>query len=257
MGIFTGGSQVSNTSVFSWYQATGTVNNGIQGTWVVTVSTPTVYTINVWGGGTVSAANDGAAVANYIQLNPAFALTAINGFTTTGDVSIGGTASVNGNLGVTGSASIAGNLSVTGNITSTPAGFRATTPVTNVTVNNGSSATMLFGTEEVDTKNWYDPATGRFTPNVTGYYNVDWFIVTSANGTGELLATLNKNGTDIAWGTNVVNATAHWNGVGGSASMVYLNGTTDYLIVKLTNNSGSTATVYSGTLSYFSAYLIR
>jgi hypothetical protein len=86
---------------------------------------------------------------------------------------------------------------------------------------------------------------------------VDWFIVTSSNGTGELLATLNKNGTDIAWGTNVVNATAHWNGVGGSSSMVYLNGTTDYLIVKLTNNSGSTVTVYSGSLCYFSAYLIR
>ena len=45
--------------------------------------------------------------------------------------------------------------------------------------------------------------------------------------------------------------------MGGSAGMVYLNGTTDYIFVKLTNNSGSTATVYSGSLSYFSAYLIR
>jgi hypothetical protein len=139
----------------------------------------------------------------------------------------------------------------------TAMGFRATTPVTDVSVNNGASATMLFGTEEVDTNSCYNPATGRFTPNVAGYYSIDWFIVTSANGANELLVTLNKNGTDIAWGTNVVNATSHWNGVGGSAGMVYLNGTTDYIFVKLTNNSGSTATVYSGSLSYFSAYLIR
>jgi hypothetical protein len=138
-----------------------------------------------------------------------------------------------------------------------PVGFRATTPVTNVSVNNGASATMLFGTEEVDTNSVYNPATGRFTPNIAGYYSVDWFIVTSANGANELLVTLNKNGTDIAWSTNVTTATAHWNGVGGSAGMIYFNGTTDYILVKLTNNSGSTATVYSGSLSYFSAYLIR
>ena len=159
--------------------------------------------------------------------------------------------------GALGTQAVIKPLNPTIAVTANPVGFRATTPVTNLTVNNGASATMLFGTEEVDTNSAYDPATGRFTPNAAGYYSIDWFIVTSANGAAEILATLAKNGTDIAWGTNVVNATAHWNGVGGSAGMIYLNGTTDYINVKLTNNSGSTATVYSGSLSYFSAYLIR
>jgi hypothetical protein len=98
MGIFTGGSQVPNTSVFSWYQPSGTVNNGLQGTWVLTVTTPTVYTINAWGGGTVSAGSDGAAVANYIQINPTFSLTAINGLTTTGDVNVGGNLTSTGGI---------------------------------------------------------------------------------------------------------------------------------------------------------------
>jgi hypothetical protein len=98
MGIFTGGSQVPNTSVFSWYQASGTVNNGLQGTWVLTVTTPTVYTINAWGGGTVSAGSDGAAVANYIQINPTFSLTAISGLTTTGDVNVGGNLTATGGI---------------------------------------------------------------------------------------------------------------------------------------------------------------
>jgi hypothetical protein len=108
MGIFTGGSQVANTSVFSWYQASGTVNNGLQGTWVLTVTTPTVYTINAWGGGTVSAASDGAAVANYIQINPTFALNTLNtmqisgSLTTTGSItSLGGiTGQINATNGV-------------------------------------------------------------------------------------------------------------------------------------------------------------
>jgi hypothetical protein len=99
MGIFTGGSQVANTSVFNWYQASGTVNNGLQGTWVLTVTTPTVYTINAWGGGTVSAGTDGTAVANYIQINPTFALTAISGLTTTSDVNVGGNLNVTGTGG--------------------------------------------------------------------------------------------------------------------------------------------------------------
>jgi len=100
MGIFTGGSQVANTSVFNWYQGSGTaVNNGLQGTWVLTVTTPTVYTINAWGGGTVQAGSDGSAVANYIQLNPTFALTAISGLTTTSDVNVGGNLNVTGTGG--------------------------------------------------------------------------------------------------------------------------------------------------------------
>ena len=143
-------------------------------------------------------------------------------------------------------------------VTANPVGFRATTPVTNVSVNNGASATMLFGTEEVDTNSAYNPATGRFTPNAAGYYSIDWFIVTSANGAGELIASLYKNGVLVAWGTNQTTATAHWNGIGGSAGMIYLNGTTDYISITLTNNSGSTATILAASgLSYFSAYLIR
>jgi hypothetical protein len=90
MGIFTGGSQVANTSVFNWYQATGSVGLGMQGTWVLTVTTPTVYTINAWGGGQVQTANDGAGVANYIKLDSTFALNALDTMATTGNVSVGG-----------------------------------------------------------------------------------------------------------------------------------------------------------------------
>ena len=62
----------------------------------MTATTPTVYTINAWGGGTVSAGSDGAAVANYIQINPTFSLTAISGLTTTGNVNVGGNLNVTG-----------------------------------------------------------------------------------------------------------------------------------------------------------------
>jgi len=96
MGIFTGGSQVADTSAFSWYQASGSVNNGLNGTWVLTVTTPTVYTINVWGGGTVQAGSDGAAVANYIKIDSTFALNTLDTMSTTGNVTVGGNLNVTG-----------------------------------------------------------------------------------------------------------------------------------------------------------------
>ena len=166
-----------------------------------------------------------------------------------------GTATLRGGLGT---QAVIKPLNPTIVVAANPVGFRATTPVTNVSVNNGSTVTMLFGTEEVDTNSVYDPATGRFTPNAAGYYSIDWFIVTNANGAGELIASLYKNGVLVAWGTNQTTATAHWNGIGGSAGMIYLNGTTDYISIALTYNSGSTATILAASsLSYFSAYLIR
>lgn len=192
-----------------------------------------------------------------------------NGFITTGNITgtnlignvVATTVSATGNVtsAIVNANTIylGGNLLTINNAT-TPVGFRATTPVTNMSVNNGTQATMLYGTEEVDTNNAYDPATGEFTPDVAGYYAVTWYIVTTVNGANELLANLNKNGTLVAWGTNQTVATAHWNGIGGSASMIYLNGTTDNLSIALFNNSGSTATILASSgLSYFSAYLIR
>jgi hypothetical protein len=98
MGIFTGGAQVADTSVFSWYQASGSVNNGLNGTWVLTVTTPTVYTINAWGGGTVSAGSDGTAIANYIKIDSTFALNTLATMSVTGNVSVGGNLTVTGGI---------------------------------------------------------------------------------------------------------------------------------------------------------------
>jgi hypothetical protein len=191
MGIFTGGSQVANTSVFSWYQASGTVNNGLQGTWVLTVTTPTVYTINAWGGGTVSAGSDGAAVANYIQINPAFSLTAINGLATTGNVSIGGTASVNGNLGVTGSASIGGNLTV---------GTSGGNVLTKVT----GSWTVTPGTNNYS-----------FTVDINNTYNL-WVLANIPNGIIVYNATVSVSNSNVP----VIGVQYAWNYTGGGSPIL-------------------------------------
>jgi hypothetical protein len=126
MGIFTGGLQVANTSVFNWYQASGTVNNGLQGNWVLTVTTPTVYTINAWGGGTVSAGSDGTAVANYIQINPTFALNALD------------------------TMQISGSLTTTGSITSL-GGITGSIASTNGVISGSSQLTSSFDTRYLNT----------------------------------------------------------------------------------------------------------
>jgi hypothetical protein len=70
----------------------------MQGTWVLTVTTPTVYTINAWGGGVVQTAADGAGVANYIKLDSTFALNTLATISTTGNVSVGGNLTATGGI---------------------------------------------------------------------------------------------------------------------------------------------------------------
>ena len=233
---------------------TGTVTGNAQ------ANITSVGTLTSLNSGTISSSGNvtGANILTSGLISATGNITTANSFV--GNL-VGTTVSATGNVTSTtvnaNTIYLGGNLLTINNAT-TPVGFRATTPVTNVSVNNGSTVTMLFGTEEVDTNSAYNPATGRFTPNAAGYYSIDWFIVTSANGAGELIASLYKNGVLVAWGTNQTTATAHWNGIGGSAGMIYLNGTTDYISITLTNNSGSTATILAASgLSYFSAYLIR
>jgi hypothetical protein len=174
MGIFTGGSQVADTSAFSWYQVSGSVNNGLNGTWVLTVTTPTVYTINVWGGGTVSAGSDGSAVANYIQLNPTFALNALDTMSVTGNVTVGG------NLSTTGTVTANTAIITTGNITTINSGL----------LQNGNSNITITSNGNVSIQ-----AAGS---------NVELVVTsTGANVTGTLSATGNISGSNISATGNV------------------------------------------------------
>lgn len=75
-------------------------------------------------------------------------------------------------------------------------------------------------------QNYYDPITGRFTPKVAGYYQVQAYAYNSGSY-AYLWAGIYKNGSAL-----FVDTASNTTGYGTSlavAGVVYLNGTTDYL----------------------------
>lgn len=97
----------------------------------------------------------------------------------------------------------------------------------------------------------YNTSTGRFQPQVAGYYLIT-ASVSASSGSGYLNAYLRKNGGRITYGTSMpIGAVTN-----SSATMttVYLNGTTDYIDCFVYHNNGSNLDVPSGD---FSAVLVR
>ena len=87
----------------------------------------------------------------------------------------------------------------------------------------GTSTKLVFQTEEFDTDSCYDTSTSKFTPTVAGYYQINMCCANS--GGASLQLQIFKNGSSVKFGG--------YNGSTGGASsfssIVYMNGTTDYL----------------------------
>lgn len=91
----------------------------------------------------------------------------------------------------------------------------------------GNSATKVtFDTEEFDTNNNF--ASSRFTPTVAGYYQINAQLQPNNQYTGGWIG-LFKNGGAYRYG-NYINAGVSFGGFMVS-SIVYFNGTTDYIEV--------------------------
>lgn len=116
-----------------------------------------------------------------------------------------------------------------------------------ITVPTGLDTVTWFTTfsETFDTTSAFDTSTGRFTPTVAGYYQINARVSYSSNG---ITATyvgvvLGKNGDQYALSS--VGASADYPTISVS-DVVYLNGSTDYVQVGTKHNaSGSVVTVSS------------
>lgn len=120
----------------------------------------------------------------------------------------------------------------------------------------GTVGPILFNTKAFDTKNCYDVATGRFTPTVAGYYQIN-FGVGGDFQTPRLFALLFKNGVVESRGNDASYiSVSNGNSYGSCGScVVYLNGSTDYLTVMV--YTGASGDVNSTEQTYFSGFLIQ
>ena len=129
---------------------------------------------------------------------------------------------------------------------------------TTTTLTANTDVKVVFDTKLFDTNTNYSTANSRFTPTVAGYYQVSASIqVNYWNGT-ILTVEVYKNGSPYQYGN-----TAYPQTVGGVrsnvSSLVYLNGSTDYIeIYGYQYNAGSNNVVGTSTSgTYFSACLVR
>ena len=119
---------------------------------------------------------------------------------------------------------------------------------------SASTFTKLnFQTEEFDTNNNF--ASSRFTPTVAGYYQINGSVGCAASG-GSLLSYIYKNGSEYKSGSFITNSVL--GAVAGVSSLVYLNGSTDYVELYGYQSSAAPAnTIASGTFTYFNGSMVR
>jgi hypothetical protein len=135
-------------------------------------------------------------------------------------------------------------------------------PSASQTLSNSTATLVNFNTEIFDTNSNFDTSTYRFTPTVAGYYQVNSLVSVSNTSTlGTLaFASIYKNGSEYLRATQF--GLTAYNTVGTSvSSVIYLNGTTDYIniYIYIAATGGTTSTNAGGSpiLTSFSASLVR
>jgi microcystin-dependent protein len=102
---------------------------------------------------------------------------------------------------------------------------------------------------------WLNPATGRFTPTVAGYYQANAAVSVQSSG-WQVFGGILKNGTAIASSTQaILTGNGNWNTASVSSS-VYMNGSTDYLELGASVNGSAQPFACSSNLTTFSAALM-
>lgn len=136
----------------------------------------------------------------------------------------------------------------------------------NQSLSNATTTDIIFDQVNFDSDSWYNSTTGRFTPQVAGYYLISSAITTDVAGSNFTLCTasLYFNGTSTQVGSGRIHLLR---GVGdkdefgsGTSKIVYFNGSTDYSSITAYIASGGTRAVSGGTTyanSYFCGHLLR
>jgi hypothetical protein len=125
-------------------------------------------------------------------------------------------------------------------------------------ITSGSQQKVTFGSETFDTNSNF--ASSRFTPTVEGYYQLNATVrISGSSGTGEIMITIWKNGSEYARGTNESGTEqgAGWYSMQVS-DLAYANGSTDYFEIYIQQTSGGNRDTTAGSnISYFSGSMIR
>ena len=103
-------------------------------------------------------------------------------------------------------------------------------PNANQSFTSSTWTKVAFNSEEFDTNNNYDSTTNyRFTPTVAGYYQINAVVSISGTSMTQFICAIYKNNAEYKRGVQLTYASGVSNSAVNISSIVYLNGTTDYV----------------------------
>jgi hypothetical protein len=118
-------------------------------------------------------------------------------------------------------------------------------------LSSGVPTKVLYGVEEFDTNNNF--ASSRFTPTVAGYYQINAQSQPNDAYTGSWIA-IYKNGSLYKYGNYYLGGATYGGAV--VSSLVYLNGSTDYVEIYVLFNGGQ-AIASGPQFTYFNGCFLR
>lgn len=148
---------------------------------------------------------------------------------------------------------------VTGTMAINGPAFSASRTGGNKTITASTFTKVQLNTEEFDTNNCFDSTTNyRFTPTTAGYYQINGSInaESSTGTTSRCLASIYKNGSEFKRGSDISIA------AGGAfisvvSSLIYFNGTTDYVELYAFISASTAVVAGSATVTYLNGSMVR
>jgi parallel beta-helix repeat protein len=119
------------------------------------------------------------------------------------------------------------------------------------TLSSGVITVINFQTEEFDTDNAYDTSTSKFQPAVAGYYQINAQVSVAASPSSVNCRVL-KNGFLWKGGPTASGATDY---SGGVSTIVYLNGSTDYVEIAAIFSVGQNTEALAASTWFNGAFL--
>ena len=157
---------------------------------------------------------------------------------------------------------LSGTLTLQQNGVSLPNGGVAPAfSVNTVTAQSFTSSTFTkvqYNVKTFDTNTNYDAVTNyRFTPTVSGYYQINANVGFAGNAVGFSMIAIYKNGSLYTYGSGIINNTT----VGGIctvSSLLNCNGSTDFIEIYAWQSSGGALVLQTGNgNNTFSGCLVR
>jgi hypothetical protein len=130
---------------------------------------------------------------------------------------------------------------------------------TDVAIPSGVGTKVIFTSESFDTNSCYDTSTGRFTPNIAGYYqftaSLGWLTPPSGQSYDFYIA---KNASVSYPDIRYILSTASQNPIFQGSYLYYLNGSTDYVEIYAYQGTGSSQSILGSIdRTWFQGFMVR